>query len=146
MIQTFEQFNKLYEGDNQEMIDNKENDNIIKDVILYNDFPKDEDKCDRSWEEAIQIIRDSKYNVKCALLGTDKYTRYDWSAPYEFKHKNKTYRYRKSIHRNDSIINERGNGYKKLYKIDFQQFVTDESYAQDMIKRYDIIKSFLLDK
>lgn len=106
MIQTFEQFNKLYEGDNQEMIDNKVNDNIIKDVILYNDFPKDADKCDRSWEEAIQIIRDSKYNVKCALLGTNKYTRYDWSAPYEFKHKDKTYRYRKSIHKNDSIINE----------------------------------------
>ncbi len=41
----------------------------------------------------------------------------------------------------NSIINERGNGYKKLYKIDFQKFVTDESYAQDMIKRYDVIKA-----
>ena len=106
MIQTFEQFNKLYEGDNQEMIDNKENDNIIKDALLYNDFPRDADKSDRPWEEAIQIIRDSKYNVRCALLGTDKYTRYDWGSPYEFKYKDKTYRYNKNIHRNDSIINE----------------------------------------
>lgn len=106
MIKTFEQFNKLYEGDNQEIIDNKENDNIIKDLTLYNDFPKDEDKPNRSWEETIQIIRNSKYNVRCALLGLDKYTRYDWSAPYEFEYKNKIYRYSKSIHRGESIIDE----------------------------------------
>jgi hypothetical protein len=100
MIKTFKEFNKLYEGDN------KQNDNVIKDLTLYNDFPKDEYKTNISWEEAIEIIRNSKYNVKCVLMGTDKYTRYDWSAPYEFEYKNKTYRYRKTIHRNDSIIDE----------------------------------------
>lgn len=98
MIKTFEQFNRLYEGLDQE--------NVIKDFTLYNNFPKDEDKPNMSWEEAIEIIRNSKYNVKCAFLEVDNDNRYNWSAPYEFEYKNKKYRYTKDIHRNDSIIDE----------------------------------------
>jgi hypothetical protein len=97
-----------------------ENDNIIKNLILYDDFPTNDEKPNRTWEEAIQILSNPKYNVKCAILSLNK----RGYGKYKYIHDDKEYRYNSDdIRREDSIIEEieriqkfNKGSYKSKYK------------------------------
>ena len=84
---------------------NNEND-IVKDTALYDDFPHNDHKPNRTWEETIQILSASEYNVKCAVVELDK-TNY---GKYKFTYNNKEYRYKGvDIEVVDSVVKELEN-------------------------------------
>ena len=69
---------------------NNENDIVKKDTALYDDFPHNDHKPNRTWEETIQILNASEYNVKCAVVELDKNN----YGKYKFIYNNKEYRYK----------------------------------------------------
>jgi hypothetical protein len=94
------------EDDNKES-DDTENDaiekNAIKDLILYDDYPTSDNKPNRTWEEAIQILSNTKYNVKCAVLRLEKNS----YGKYKYIYNYKEYRYNNDdVRREDSIVEE----------------------------------------
>lgn len=86
---------------------NKNNENdIVKDTALYDDFPHNDHKPNRTWEETIQILNASEYNVKCAVVELDK-SNY---GKYKFIYNNKEYRYKgRDIEVVDSVVKELEN-------------------------------------
>lgn len=86
---------------------NKNNENdIVKDTALYDDFPHNDHKPNRTWEETIQILDASEYNVKCAVVELDKNN----YGKYKFIYNNKEYRYKgRDIEVVDSVVKELEN-------------------------------------
>lgn len=77
--------------------------NAIKDLILYDDYPTSDNKPNRTWEEAIQILSNPKYNVKCAVLRLEKNSYGKYKYIYDYKE----YRYNNDdVRREDSIVEE----------------------------------------
>ena len=98
-----------------------ENDNVIKDLTLYDDYPTSDNKPNRTWEEAIQILSNPKYNVKCAILSLNKSS----YGKYKYMHGDKEYRYNnEDIRREDSIVEEIEKNQKfnkSSYKIKYKR-------------------------
>lgn len=86
-----------------ENIKDEKNDNIIKNLVLYDDYPNSDNKPNRTWEEVIQILSNQKYNVKCAVLRLEKNSYGKYKYIYDYKE----YRYNNDdVYREDSIVEE----------------------------------------
>jgi hypothetical protein len=84
-----------------EDIKDEKNDNIIKNLVLYDDYPNSDNKPNRTWEEVIQILSNPKYNVKCAVLRLEKNSYGKYKYIYDYKE----YRYNNDdVYREDSIV------------------------------------------
>lgn len=91
---------------NQEGDKNNENDIVKNDTALYDDFPHNDHKPNRTWEDTIQILNASEYNVKCAVVELDKNN----FGKYKFIYNNKEYRYKGvDIEVVDSVVKELEN-------------------------------------
>ena len=96
------------------------NDNVIKDLILYDDYPTSDNKPNRTWEETIQILSNPKYNVKCAVLYLNKNS----YGKYKYIYDDKEYRYNNDdFKKSESIVEEieriqsfNNGSYKSKYK------------------------------
>ena len=86
-----------------EDIKDEKNDNIIKNLVLYDDYPNSDNKPNRTWEEVIQILSNPKYNVKCAVLRLEKGSYGKYKYIYDYKE----YRYNNDdVYEEDSIVEE----------------------------------------
>lgn len=100
-------FDESDKDDDNKESDDRENDaiekNVIKDLILYDDYPTSDNKPNRTWEEAIQILNNPKYNVKCAVVRLHK-SNY---GKYKFIYDYKEYRYNnEDVRKEDSVVEE----------------------------------------